>query len=256
MSAPLTGLSCLTFDWGDTLAANVGMPYLATQRRAFAQLGRELAQLGHPPGEDWVDRWMADLAHDWRSSIDPAANPEHREFDFAARMHAWIRAIGADPHAPGVHAAEQRCHDRLCDTVLPLTEAAPVLAELRRRGYRIGILSHVPWVAPACRRWFARHGLAGAVDFYSLSCEVGWIKPSPHHFAHALAQAGCPGGAILHVGDHPLRVVHGARAAGWRTCLRRTERIYPDHELDACAPDVEILHLAELLDLLPGADGR
>ena len=249
-------LRCLTFDWGDTLAANVGMPYLATQRRAFAALGRELTTAGFDPGADFVERWMADLADDWHHSIDPERNPDHREFDFSARMDNWVTAVaGAESATPAVRAAVDRCHDRLCDTVLPLTEASPVLVNLHARGFRIGILSHVPWVGAACRRWFVRHHLAHAIDFYSLSSEVGWIKPHPAHFAHALAQAGCPGESILHVGDHPRRDIHGARVAGWNTCLRRTERVYPEAELDACAPDAEILHLAELLDLLPARAG-
>ena len=45
------------------------------------------------------------------------------------------------------------------------SESAPAMALLRARGYRMGILSHVPWPGDACRAWFERHGLSGFIDF-------------------------------------------------------------------------------------------
>jgi putative hydrolase of the HAD superfamily len=246
------GIQAITLDWGDTLAVNVGMPYQATQRRVFAHLAEGLRTLGGDPGAEPVARWMADLRGEWEGTADPVRNPEEREMDFAGMVDGWVRDAGLAPDAEPVRELVEACFDRQTDTVLPYTESAPVVHTLARRGYRIGILSHVPWPGPACRRWFERHGLAGAIGFYSLSCEVGRIKPHPAHYYDAVRQAGCPPAAILHVGDHPRRDIVGGRAAGLRTCLRRTERMHPEAELDACAPDLEILHLAELLDHLPG----
>ena len=120
------------------------------------------------------------------------------------------------------------------------------------RGFRIGVLSHVPWPGPACRAWFARHGLAAYIDFYSLSSEIGWIKPNPRHYQHALDQAGCAPDELLHVGDHPDRDIAGARAFGFRTCLRVTENIYPQDALATCGADAEILHLSEVLGVATG----
>jgi putative hydrolase of the HAD superfamily len=241
-------IRCITLDWGDTLAANYGMPYLATQRHAFAILGRDLAAAGGQVRPDFVDACMADLGVEWKRSIDVQQNPDHREFDFQSMLMSWVEATAAPgSDRAAAQAALDRCKDRLCDTVLPYTEAAPTLAALKKKGIRIGILSHVPWPGDACRRWFARHGMADHIDFYSLSCEVGWIKPNPAHFAHALEHAGVAAHEILHVGDHPMRDVDGARRAGFRTCLRWTECIYPQEHLHAAGADVTILHLAELL---------
>ena len=142
-----------------------------------------------------------------------------------------------------------RCTATLTDTVIPFSEAAPALALLRARGYTLGILSHVPWPGDACRSWFERHGLASYIGFYSLSCEIGWIKPHPSHFQHALDQAGCAAHEILHVGDHPVRDVQGGRRAGFRTVLRHTVNIYPSALMAECAPDAEIVRLRELVDI-------
>jgi len=245
-------ITTVTLDWGDTLAANHGMPYLVTQRRAFERLGQDLAALGCTVvPTDFAEKAMTDLSGDWRRSIDPVLNPEHKEFDFAAMLGGWIAAVGGmdcDQHQ--VRQALSRCTARLADTVIPYGDSAPALSMLKARGYRIGILSHTPWPGDACREWFHRHGMAGYIDFYSLSCEVGWIKPHPRHFQHALDQAGETPDRVLHVGDHPVRDIEGARAQGMRTCLRVTENIYSQDALARCRPDAEILHLRELLDVL------
>jgi FMN phosphatase YigB (HAD superfamily) len=251
-SSSLSGIRCLTLDWGDTLAVNYGMPYLATQRHAFDRLAAALNAAGCRVRPDFTAAAMAELGVQWRLSVDVQRNPEHREFDFQLMISGWVDATltpGCDRAA--AQQAQETCKDRLTDTVLLFTETAPVLRELKRRGLRLGILSHVPWPGDAVRRWFARHGLADLIDFYSLSCEIGWIKPNPRHFEHAIAHAGVDPKHILHVGDHPLRDVEGARAMGMRTCLRITENVYPDERLAGCAPDCTILHLADLLELCP-----
>jgi len=240
----------ITFDWGDTLAANYGMPYLQTQKRAFARLASDLTGLGCtvPPG--WFEAINAEIEVEWARSISPIMNPQHQEIDMRAMFARWLDqagAIEAKPHA--VQGALARCLTTLTDTVIPFSESGPTLSLLRARGYRIGILSHTPWPGDACRAWFERHGLAGFISFYSLSCDIGWIKPNPRHFQHALDQAGCAAEEILHVGDHPLRDIQGAKAAGFRTCLRHTERIYPDEQIAACQPDGEIIRLREVLEL-------
>jgi FMN hydrolase / 5-amino-6-(5-phospho-D-ribitylamino)uracil phosphatase len=243
-------IKTITFDWGDTLAANYGMPYLQTQKRAFTRFAEELRALGCQVPADWVQQVNADIEVDWASSISPIENPEHREIDMKAMFARWLHLAGAreaDPHA--VQAALNRCTAMLTDTVIPFSESGPTLSLLRARGYRLGVLSHTPWPGDACRSWFDRHGLGGFFDFYSLSSDVGWIKPNPKHFQHTLDQALCAPNEILHVGDHPMRDVEGAKAAGFRTCLRHTERIYPQEQLDACQPDGEIIRLREVVEL-------
>jgi FMN phosphatase YigB (HAD superfamily) len=241
----------ITLDWGDTIAANFGMPYLETQKRAFTRLGEELGRLGCTVDKGFSASAMAELAVEWRRSIDMQLNPEHREFDFMAMLNGWVsRAGGMDTEPHALRLAINRCTATLTDTVIPFADSAAALSLLKARGYRIGILSHVPWPGDACRAWFLRHGLSPYIDFYSLSCDIGWIKPNPRHYQHALDQAGCAAGEILHVGDHPVRDVAGAKQFGFRTCLRVTENMYPHDVLARCQPDAEILHLRELIGVL------
>lgn len=238
-------IRCITFDWGDTLAVNWGMPYIATERRILARLAEDLRAAGGRVAEDWPATCLDELQADWNASADRAANPGLAEMDFPALMRRWVARTGLDAADPRLATILDQAWDRMTDTVIPLAETAPALAALHGR-YRIGILSHVPWPGFASRRWFARHGLAAHIDFYSLSSEVGRIKPHPAHYHDAIGQAGCAAHEILHVGDHPWRDVEGGRTFGLRTCLRRTERIYPEAQLDGCRPDAEILHLSEV----------
>lgn len=247
----MPAVRCITFDWGDTLAANVGMPYLSVQRRGLARLAADLRTLGCEPLDGWERTALADIEEAWNRTIDPARNPDHREFDFRAMLDRWLGqagAIGADPSA--VRLAVDRFLRDLTDVIAAYADSAPTLSLLKARGYRIGILSHVPWPGDACRAWFARRGLAAYIDFYSLSSEVGWIKPSPRHYRHALDLAGCAAGEVVHVGDHPARDVRGAKAMGMRAVLRLTEGVYASEDLHACGADAELMHIGEMPGIL------
>lgn len=243
-------IAAITLDWGDTLAVNYGMPYQATQRQALGRLANDLKELGYRPSPTWMQHALNDIAVQWKSSLDPVANPGQREIDMAGMINAWVSAAGASPTDAAVRAAMDRCNDRFTDTVMLYSETPKVLAALKDRGLRIGILSHVPWPGDACRRWFQRNNIAHYIDFYSLSSEIGYIKPHPAHYQHALEQAGCSAGQVLHVGDHPIRDVEGGKRFGFRTCLRWTENIYAHELLAGCNPDAEILQLDELLNVV------
>lgn len=243
-------IKVITFDWGDTLAANYGMPYVRTQRRALGGLAAELKALGCVVPDGWAEAALTEIEREFARTISAEHNPENREMDMRAMFSRWLREAGAmDADSHAVQVALDRCTATLTDTVIPFGETASALALLRARGYRMGVLSHVPWPGDACRSWFDRHGLAGFFSFYSLSCEIGWIKPHPSHFRHALDQAGCAPHEILHVGDHPLRDVVGGRAAGFRTVLRHTENIHKPEVIASCKPDAEILRLRELVEI-------
>ncbi|MFE1171931.1 HAD family hydrolase [Streptomyces sp. NPDC058773] len=92
----------------------------------------------------------------------------------------------------------------------PYPDAAGVLAELHRRGIRIGVLSNIGWdLRPVLRA----HGLDRYVDACVLSYEHGVQKPDPQLFAVACRELGLDPSAVLMVGDD-RRADGGATALG------------------------------------------
>ncbi len=77
---------------------------------------------------------------------------------------------------------------------------------------------------------------------------AGAAKPARQVFDLAVRVGGASAEHTLHVGDHPLYDVDGARGAGLRTAwVNRAASVWPD-ELDAA--EIEVTHIGELPGLL------
>ena len=128
-------------------------------------------------------------------------------------------------------------------------EAISTLQELRRRGYRLGMVSNfcnLPEVAyENIRRVHLLEQFEGAV----LSCEVGWRKPSPHIYRAICDRLDVAPAACLFVGDRLIEDVRGPQQFGMQAVQSRQFRQEePDPTIQ---PEAVIDHLSELLNLLP-----
>jgi putative hydrolase of the HAD superfamily len=75
---------------------------------------------------------------------------------------------------------------------------------------------------------------------------AGAAKPSRPIFDAAVEVGGASAAETLHVGDHPLFDVHGAREAGLKTVwVNRNGDEWPD---EYEAPDLEVRHIGELAE--------
>ncbi len=128
----------------------------------------------------------------------------------------------------------------------PYPDVPGTLAELRRRGYRQGVISD--WTGPL-ETILAAHGLLDHLDFVLTSGEVGVAKPNPHLFRLALRQAGVGPDRAVHVGDTYWTDVLGARVAGIQPILLDRKGTNPPADCPVIAS------LEELLGLLDGAGG-
>jgi putative hydrolase of the HAD superfamily len=96
-------------------------------------------------------------------------------------------------------------------------DVVPALDELRGRGWRHVILSnHVPELGELV----AGLGLGAYFDVVLTSAEIGYEKPHPQAFAHALERCGGPG-RVWMVGDNPVADQRGAEAVGIPAILVR-----------------------------------
>jgi putative hydrolase of the HAD superfamily len=125
------------------------------------------------------------------------------------------------------------------------------LHALHDAGLRIGIICDVG-MAPSTvlRHHLAQHGILDCFDHTSFSDEVGWYKPAPEIFEHALVGLGVvdPSRAA-HVGDLRRTDVAGAQAMGMTAVRYRGSNDDTGEPGDPEADHVIVDH-AELLDVL------
>jgi putative hydrolase of the HAD superfamily len=94
--------------------------------------------------------------------------------------------------------------------LVPRAGAVEVLDELRRRGYRLGLISVCSDEVPTL---WEHTELARRIDEPVFSCSVGVAKPDPRIYRIAAERLGVEPGECLFVDDQPP-FVEGARAAG------------------------------------------
>src|SRR5207302_2181558 len=80
-------------------------------------------------------------------------------------------------------------------------EAIPVLDALRARGLRVGLCSNAPYRVRSMHAQLEYVGLRGHLDTVTFSGQVGWRKPSPRIFDHALAELRTTAAHTVMVGD-------------------------------------------------------
>ncbi|MDH5344593.1 MAG: HAD family hydrolase [Gammaproteobacteria bacterium] len=92
--------------------------------------------------------------------------------------------------------------------------------------------------------------------FHGIVTSVGAGAPKPEKpiFDQAIREAGASPGEILHVGDHPVTDIEGARRAGLRTAwVNRNGDAWPG---DLEPPDLEVTSMIEIRQHLESAGTR
>ncbi|MBO4271766.1 HAD family hydrolase [Microbispora triticiradicis] len=96
------------------------------------------------------------------------------------------------------------------------SDARSCLAELREMGLRVGLAGNQTARAEGILR-----ALGLPVDVIGTSDGWGVEKPAPAFFERVVAEAGCPAGSVLYVGDRIDNDIRPAQRAGLRTALVR-----------------------------------
>ena len=102
-------------------------------------------------------------------------------------------------------------------------DTLPTLRVLGSMGLRLAIVSNTAWGSPASlwREELHRFGLDALVETSVFCGDVGWRKPAPQVFEHALRKLGASAERCLFVGDDPRWDLAGARAVGMKALLIR-----------------------------------
>ena len=144
-------------------------------------------------------------------SVDEAAYDAWR----AAWESRWLRSLGIDPVDPDLLRGIFAVQDDPARFVL-FDDALPALEDLRSAGIRLGVISNFAWHLPDA---VAHLGLGPYLELVLTSARVGYRKPHPEIFHHALARLGLPPERVLHVGDSYLPDVLGPPRVGMDAVL-------------------------------------
>jgi putative hydrolase of the HAD superfamily len=233
-------LDAVVFDWGGTLT-----PWRTVDPRHG---WRALADVLHT--DETRARQVAEALVAAEAVLWARARDEHRSFTLREVIENAQRALGSPiPHDPAALAAYRDFWDphTLTDPDVP-----ELLAGLRARGLRLGVLSSTAWPAQWHLDVLRRDGVLDAFDATTWSSDLEWTKPHPEAFQAALRAVGArdPRRCVF-VGDRPYDDIHGAAAAGMRTILVPHSDI-PAHqavEVDVL-PDAVVQRLSEVLDVV------
>lgn len=181
--------------------------------------------------------------------------PFYRMTDFFPEVTRRALARFGVPLGEAEGLALYREQVKLIAEELTLHEGVMVtLAELRRRGLTVGIVSVNDEAELSA--WVAALELTDAVDFV-LSSEIAQsCKPDAAIYQEALRRAGCAAEEVLFVGDMPDMDIAGANRMGMTSVLlmlpgapagpRGTGPLEGDRR-----PDYIIHSIPEVLDLVP-----
>jgi len=148
----------------------------------------------------------ADRAAGWRTS-------ETREIE---RWRTIVAEVLDDVRDTAACFAELYEHFARPDAWCCDPGAAPVLAELSRRGCSLGIASNYD---SRLRRVLAGLPMLDYIKQVLISSEVGWRKPAPEFFAAMVRQAGAAPEETLYVGDDYENDYRAAMSAGLHALL-------------------------------------
>ncbi|GCF09488.1 HAD family hydrolase [Dictyobacter arantiisoli] len=127
-------------------------------------------------------------------------------------------------------------------------DAASTLIELRKRGYRLGLLSNTWWAADWHNADLVLHGLNTLLDVVVYTSDLFHSKPHPEAFFKICKRLQVAPEECVMVGDRLVDDVSGALGVGMRGVWKKTD--YPWPEPAHIHPTAIISTLAELLPLL------
>ncbi len=228
-------IDAVIFDWGGTLSvfADVDMEdmwRLAARHLAPDREGELCARLVQVEADAWA-----------RIVVD------QHSFTLAQLLAEASAAVGLDVAAAVIEEASHRHLDAWTPHIRHDPDARDLLAALKTRGIKVGLLSNTHWPREFHEHFLDRDGLAAFIDARLYTSELPRSKPHPSAFLASLRALGVadPDRALF-VGDRPYDDIHGAKSAGLKAVLRPNPLV-PRYDVQ---PDGTIGTLPELLPIV------
>jgi len=241
-------IEAVVFDLGGTLVEYAGpyavWPDLETPGLAAAYDYFQVQGMVLPPFARFRDTGFAILPGRWQGAVEGMRNL--RLVDFLSEiLHGCVGANGVQP--AWLVEAGVLYQNAICAQAHLLPGALETLADLKRQGFKIGLLSNTMFTGAAHIDDLRRFGIDGYFDAMLFSADANKWKPQPDPYLHVLAELNAAPDEAVFVGDSPGHDVVGAHAAGMKAILIHSDR-FP--MVAGVAPDGLIHQLNELPALL------
>lgn len=173
------------------------------------------------------------------------------EMDIVRLFQAALDSFGLDLPATMLKQIAILEHRAMASRMTVPEENLAVLAGLRERGLKIGLVSNAHFLPEMMREDIGRLGVAPYLNDAVFSSEVGVRKPHPDIYRKVLSEMGVEPQSAMFVGDRLADDIAGASALGMRTVLTRE---YRHEEVVDAGPQPDYV-IDRLPDLLPIVDG-
>src|SRR6266567_8020968 len=239
-------LEAVLFDYGHTLVdfrrteEALFEAYTAIRERIEAALYMEAPEVGH-----LIDRVAGEIDRLVGASYD-----ERRleELDLVSVFDEVLaRALGLTVPRDVVQHIVHLDHSAYSRTITISPENLGVLADLKGRGLKLGLVSNVALLPDLMRADLEALGILRHLDATTFSSEAGTRKPDPRIFRVVLDRLEVEPQDAVFVGDRLLDDIGGAQQVGMRAVLTREFR---QEEDPSVKPDAVIERLPELTDAL------
>ena len=241
-------IRAVLFDLGDTLWHFPVMPPVEKIRNETVRRITNLLRSWdiEPQGE------LRFLGRDIRLALEEADRTAYAGDCISPHYPTLVREVAA---AKGLDLSPERS-EQLWDTWnlggvflgrRLFDDAIEMLETLRDRGHTLGSVTNRAFGGPRFLEEVRGLGLAQFFDEITISCDLGYMKPRPEIFQHALNALGVEPQETVMVGDSLRADVAGAQAL-WMTAIWRRPP-NPREEVDGVQPDFVVEELREIAQL-------
>lgn len=204
-------------------------------------------------------------AYDYTEECLAAVWKSERDLSNDGHLALFLEGMGLEPDDDTMEIIRDPYSCALLDFQPKLVDGATeILTRLKDRGYKIGLISNTGRTpGRIMREVLSGYGITGCFTTMTFSDEAGYIKPGRHIYEKALKSLGSSPANTVHVGDHPLLDVYGAKACGWKAILftkymanfeKYASKYYSANGRSA-EPDYRVDSLSQIEEALAAIDG-
>jgi putative hydrolase of the HAD superfamily len=243
-------IKAIAFDLWETLITNTPEVSLQHELLRLERLGRILAERGFARAAERIEQAYRSVWHRCQElywSVD-------KDISCRAQIDHFLEALELEPFDEPTMQALEEAYANVAVEILPSTVpgAAATIAELKSRGYRLGLISNTGRTPGyALREILDRLAFSQFFDAMVFSNEHGECKPQRSIFETLRRSLGVEFDEMLFVGDNLYVDVHGAQRCGmigihFEPASRGTAVApIPDHDL-TIEPHATVRDLREL----------